>query len=512
MQQPAVPSGDSGALARPEERATTGQLPVLRPSPRARGTIVVFTILLDGMLIWLSFCIAYYLRYVLKVVPIERGTLPVPFADWVPFGVVFCAMQVVSVAGTGLYQIRLGRDLIDEGVLILRGTLVGIGLVVILTTFLPVVAYSRLVSVYAWLVLIPLLLAGRGLLYTALSHLHGSGWNARRVLVAGTTPISRMVLQNLLTKRNHGYQLVGFVQESSAGAATMPLRGDFGRFKCLGRVADLERILRERGIDEVIVALPATHHSEIAEICEHCEAAAVHVKLVPDLFEMSLSRVQMDHLAGIPLIDVRRANRNRFARAIKRGMDIAISGLAILFLSPIMILTAVAIKIESRGPILFGQKRVGKDGVPFAFYKFRSMRTDAEAIRQALLAQQAGADVKLFKDRKDPRRTRVGRFIRPTSIDELPQLFNVLRGDMSLVGPRPPLPSEVETYEARHMKRLSVVGGITGMWQVSGRSDISEFEETIVMDTYYIDNWSLALDIKILLRTVLAVLARKGAY
>ena len=140
------------------------------------------------------------------------------------------------------------------------------------------------------------------------------------------------------------------------------------------------------------------------------------------------------------------------------------------------------------------------------------MRTDAEAARETLLAQQASADVKLFKDRKDPRRTRVGRFIRPTSIDELPQLFNVLRGDMSLVGPRPPLPSEVETYEARHMKRLSVVGGITGMWQVSGRSDISEFEETIVMDTYYIDNWSLGLDIKILLRTVLAVLARKGAY
>ena len=241
MQQPAALHNDSGALAGTEDTVSTGGLPTLRPSPRARGTIVVFSILLDGMLIWLSFCIAYYLRYVLKVVPIERGTLPVPFADWVPFGVVFCAMQIVSVAGTGLYQIRLGRDLIDEAVLILRGTLVGIGLVVILTTFLPVVAYSRLVIVYAWLVLIPLLLGGRGLLYTALSHLHGSGWNTRRVLVAGTTPISKMVLQNLLAKRNHGYQLVGFVQESSEGAATMPLRGDFGRFKCLGRVADLER-------------------------------------------------------------------------------------------------------------------------------------------------------------------------------------------------------------------------------------------------------------------------------
>ena len=294
MQQPAIPSLDSGALARTEGMISTGQLPALRPSPRTRRTIVAFTILLDAMLIWLSFCIAYYLRYVLKVVPIERGTLPVPFADWVPFGIVFCAMQVISVAGTGLYQIRLGRDLIDEAVLILRGTLVGIGLVVILTTFLPVVAYSRLVSVYAWLVVIPMLLLGRGLLYSALAHLHGSGWNARRVLVAGTTPISKMVLQNLLTKRNHGYQLIGFVQESSVGAAAMPLRGDFGRFKCLGRVADLERIVRERGIDEVIVALPATHHSEIAEICEHCEAASVHVKLVPDLFEMSLSRVQMD--------------------------------------------------------------------------------------------------------------------------------------------------------------------------------------------------------------------------
>jgi exopolysaccharide biosynthesis polyprenyl glycosylphosphotransferase len=236
------------------------------------------------------------------------------------------------------------------------------------------------------------------------------------------------------------------------------------------------------------------------------------VKLVPDLFEMRLAQVRLDHLAGIPLIDVHRTDRSQTAQRIKRGVDIIFAGLALIFFSPVFALTALAIRLDSRGPIFIGQTRIGKGGKPFTFFKFRSMRIDADQLRDALLAQQGAASARIFKDRRDPRRTRVGRIIRQLSIDELPQLVNVLRGDMSLVGPRPPLPQEVAAYEPHHFKRLEVIGGITGMWQVSGRSTIESFEEIIMLDSYYIDNWSLILDLKILLRTILAVLSRTGAY
>jgi exopolysaccharide biosynthesis polyprenyl glycosylphosphotransferase len=374
------------------------------------------------------------------------------------------------------------------------------------------------VIVYGWLILVPALTLGRLLLYHTLGRLHGSGWNTRRVVVAGTTPLSKMVMQNLLAKRNHGYYLVGFLQEAQTGlasgsaAATAPTRANFGRFTCLGEVADIAYVVNAWAVDEVIVALPATHHSEIADICAHCEESQVAVKLVPDLFELSLSRVHMDHLAGIPLIDVQRSHPGRAARAIKRGIDVVVSGLCLLIASPFILLLCLAIKLDSPGPVLNKQQRVGKGGKPFTFLKFRSMHVNADQMLDSLISQKGIVDPRIFKDRNDPRRTRVGRIIRRLSVDELPQLINVLRGDMSLVGPRPPLPSEVAKYEAHHMKRLDVIGGITGLWQVSGRSNIESFEEIIIMDTYYIDNWSLALDMKILLRTILAVITRNGAY
>jgi len=220
----------------------------------------------------------------------------------------------------------------------------------------------------------------------------------------------------------------------------------------------------------------------------------------------------MDHLAGIPLIDVRRAQLGAGARIIKRLIDMILAAMVLAVVSPILLATALAIKLDSPGPVLANQQRVGKNGRTFTFFKFRSMYVGAEKNRDALAEKHGVVAPRIFKDRHDPRRTRVGRFIRKWSIDELPQLLNVLCGDMSMVGPRPPLPAEVAFYEQHHFKRFEVPGGITGLWQVSGRSDIESFEEIIIMDTYYVDNWSLALDFRILLRTIVAVLARTGAY
>ncbi|HVC81088.1 MAG TPA: sugar transferase [Chloroflexota bacterium] len=500
--------------------STIARAPRASVQTRRRAALAVAgcALSLDAAIIWLAFCASYYLRYTVQWVPgVERGTLWVPFSDWIPFGISFSLVELASLLIAGSYRERLGRDLLDEVLVSCRTSLVGIGLVVIVTAFLPIKLPSRLVILYTWLLLIPLLALGRAVLAVSLGRLYGRGWNTRRVLVAGTTPIGKMVMQNLLGKQKHGYQLVGFLQESppltkSGGPGPLSRTGNFGRFQCLGTVADLGTVIEQYQVDEVIVTLAAALHHEIGEICAHCESARVAVKLVPDLFEMSLSRVHMDHLAGIPLIDVHSTHPGRAARAVKRGMDIVIAGLALLVTSPILVLTALAIKSDSRGPILNKQRRVGKGGVEFTFFKFRSMYVDADRRREALLAEKGIVDPRIFKDRHDPRRTRVGRLIRRLSIDELPQLFNVLKGDMSLVGPRPPLPHEVAQYEPHHFKRLEVIGGITGNWQVNGRSNIESFEEIIMMDTYYIDNWSLGLDLKILLRTVMAVITRNGAY
>jgi exopolysaccharide biosynthesis polyprenyl glycosylphosphotransferase len=494
---------------RDAQEVITPSAPAYSARRRADLFRLLCTVLADAAAVWLAFSLAYFLRYDARLVPAERGTFYVPYRDWLPFGVLFCGLMLATLATGGLYRVRLGRDMFADAGLVLRAGVITIGILVIVATLSPVVEYSRLVIVYTWVLVLPLLCAERAVLQAAYGRLRGGGWNTRRVLVVGNTPLGKMVMQNVLHKRNSGYRLIGFVQE---GPALTTRLSDFGRFKCLGALDDIVTVVETWRIDEVIVALPAGDHAAIVTICAHCEQAGVAVKLIPDLFELKLARVRMDQLAGIPLIDVRHASLDRRAQVAKRIMDIVLSSIFLLVLAPLMMIVALAVKMDSPGPIFVRQQRVGKDGRSFAFYKFRSMYVGAEHNRDALAAQQGITAPRIFKDRADPRRTRVGRIIRQLSCDELPQIFNVLRGDMSLVGPRPPLQSEVALYEDHHLKRLQVKGGITGLWQVSGRSTIESFEEIVTMDTYYIENWSLLLDLRILLRTVGAVVSRKGAY
>jgi exopolysaccharide biosynthesis polyprenyl glycosylphosphotransferase len=245
-------------------------------------------------------------------------------------------------------------------------------------------------------------------------------------------------------------------------------------------------------------------------IIDHCATHAVEFRLVPDFYELSLDRVDVAYLHGVPLIGLREPSLSGVNRLLKRATDLAFASLVLAVLSPLLMLVAIAIKLDSPGPVLFRQLRVGRGGRQFWFYKFRSMRADAEA-EYWRLQEQNEASGPIFKMKNDPRVTRVGRFIRRTSIDELPQLLNVLQGTMSAVGPRPPLPREVEQYEEWHLRRLSGSPGMTGLWQVSGRSELT-FDEMVLLDIWYIENWSLALDLKIALRTIPAVLFEKGAY
>jgi len=241
-----------------------------------------------------------------------------------------------------------------------------------------------------------------------------------------------------------------------------------------------------------------------------CEREQVRGRIVPDLFQLALSRVDIEDLGGIPIIGVKEASITGWNLAFKRASDLVISSAGLILLSPLLLLISVAIKLDSPGPILFKQVRVGKGGRRFVFHKFRSMRQGAEEERRQLVDQDevVGAT---FKIRHDPRCTRVGRLLRRASLDELPQFYNVLRGEMSLVGPRPALPSEVEQYQEWHRRRLEISPGITGLWQVSGRSQLT-FDEMCLLDIYYLENWSPLLDLKIALKTAPAVLAGRGAY
>ena len=280
--------------------------------------------------------------------------------------------------------------------------------------------------------------------------------------------------------------------------------------KRLGEVKDVGRILGSQDLHEVIVALPATHHAQILNIIDSCREYGVDFKLVPDLFEMRFNEVRIDALNGVPLIGVKETALQGFNLYLKRVIDFVLAlGALIVAAIPVIIIAAI-IKITSPGTVFFKQTCVGRGGHVFTCYKFRSMYRDAED-RLEELRKFNEADGPIFKMRNDPRLTPFGMFLRRTSLDELPQIFNILKGEMSWVGPRPPTPEEVTQYSEWHLKRLDVTPGLTGLWQVSGRSDLS-FDEMVKLDLYYAENWSLTVDMMIILRTIPAVLKREGAY
>ncbi|HKZ69099.1 MAG TPA: sugar transferase [Anaerolineales bacterium] len=312
-------------------------------------------------------------------------------------------------------------------------------------------------------------------------------------------------MRTMVARPDLGYFVVGFVDDD-------PVRGstDLGRFHALGGLDGVESIIKKEKVDEIIITIPWMYHRRIAALVAVCERRAVRPRVVPELFQFSLSRVDVDDLGGIPLIGVKEHTLPTTARLVKRTMDVVFAALALAVLWPVFLIVAMAIKLESRGPALFAQSRVGQNGKLFKAYKFRSMYQDAEE-QLTNLSERNEASGPLFKIKDDPRRTRVGRLLRRTSLDEFPQLINVLKGEMSWVGPRPALPQEVEQYEPWQRQRLDVSQGITGLPQVSGRSDLT-FDEMCLLDIYYIENWSLSLDLTILLRTIPQVLLGRGAY
>lgn len=351
-----------------------------------------------------------------------------------------------------------------------------------------------------------LLLASRRACKMLLAHrrARSSMWSDRVLVVGDREQVEDLVLQ-LHRDKHAGMDVVGAC--IPAGRHWPAVAG----VPVVGSLADVEDIATEMGVDAVAVtASPGVTSKDLRKLSWGLEGTGIELLVAPALTDVAGPRISMRPVAGLPLIHVEEPELTGMRHVAKSAMDRSLSLGAVLFLAPLLLAIMAAVRFTSPGPVFFRQQRVGKHGQTFTVLKFRSMYRDAEA-RKAEIEHLNESDGVMFKIRNDPRITPVGRFLRKWSLDELPQLLNVVKGDMSLVGPRPPLPSEVARYETDVHRRLLVKPGITGRWQISGRSDLS-WEETVRQDLFYVENWSFAMDLSILVGTLRAVVKSAGAY
>jgi exopolysaccharide biosynthesis polyprenyl glycosylphosphotransferase len=328
---------------------------------------------------------------------------------------------------------------------------------------------------------------------------------AERTLIVGAGEVGHLMATKIAKHPEYRLEVVGFVDDGE------PLpNGQGPEVPVLGSLSDLEEIIKREQLDRVIVAFSRARHGAFLRLVRACADHGVKVNIVPRLFEVVSSRAGVDDIEGIPLLDVGHAELSRFNMAVKRVFDLVVGGIVFVMIVPLLVVVAVLIKLDSPGPVFFRQQRMGRGGRTFDIYKFRSMRIGADSQRHEL-ADQNEYSGPMFKMKEDPRVTRVGSALRRWSLDELPQIFNVLNGEMSLVGPRPLWVEEAKQCRGWTQKRLDITPGITGLWQVLGRNDIP-FDEMVKLDYLYVTSWSLGWDIKLLMQTIPAVLDKRGAY
>jgi len=454
-------------------------------SHRLKFLLVLLTVAVDAALAAIAFYFAYELRALL---PFPTPLKMAPFRDYLPWLTLHVFSVVLCFFFYRLYHVRRGGSRID----LFYSVLSAVSIATVMATSLAYLTYrsdsslSRGMTVYGWAFTIALVLLGRVVV----------GWTrgqvaARcpdRLLLIGTGDVARMILQKTLHSPRLGYKVVGLVNGQDT-------QGDLVGVPILGPQAELATIVRDHDIQEVVIALPEASHEELLDMIAACEAQHASVRIFPDLFQIIASEISISDLDGLPMLTVRDPTLRGWKLTVKRAMDLVIGALALILLSPLMLFTALLIKLGSKGPVFYTQVRVGLDNNPFPILKFRTMRAGAE-----------GSTGPVWATIDDPRRTRLGKFLRKASIDELPQLINVLLGDMSLVGPRPERPIFVEQFKQvvpRYMERHKEKAGMTGWAQVNGlRGDTSIVERT-KYDLYYIENWSPLFDLKIIVRTAL---------
>jgi Undecaprenyl-phosphate glucose phosphotransferase len=459
----------------------------------------------------LSICVAYGAAFFLRFFAAlyEPHALPETRPYLIALPVIALLFPLVYHF-LGLYRFKLGRSRFDEFVALVKGTLLG-GAV-----FFGADAYLRLYweknllveerfqfsRVFAGIFLVLTVVLGslaRNAIRRRIEAAHKKGRYIERILIAGGGNLGELVAEKIKAHAELGFQVIGFLDDDIAKHGT-----SIGGIPVLGELSLLPKVLHEHQVDEIYIALPPTAHSQTMKLIETAGRECVGVRIVPDILQYIVLRAGLEEMDGIPIIAVDEVSLQGFSRLLKRILDIVFSLVILLVTGPLMLVIAMLNRITSKAPVLYSQERMGLDGKPFKILKFRTMDPDAE--------NETGP---VWATAKDPRCTRLGYFLRRTSLDELPQFFNVLKGEMSIVGPRPERPNFVQEFKDKlpqYMLRHKVKSGITGWAQVNGWRGNTSIQKRIEHDLYYVENWSIALDLKIMGLTLLKGLIHKNAY
>lgn len=452
-------------------------------------SLVVVDVLMTGL--------AFFVGYQLRLRSNYENILP--FSEYSGMLAVHIAAILVVFFFYRLYHRQRSLSYVDQFYSIFGAASVGMIISIALISFFfkNTLDYPRLMMVYVWMLTIIFTSLGRAIQSRVQLSLQARNWGEERVLIVGTGEVGRMVMQKIKRTPGLGYRVVGFVDDEAKVRAVQDC-------PVMGNSDDIPELILSQKINEVIIAMPEASHQEILKIASKCDRGRVTIKVFPDVFQIMATEVSIGDLGGLPLLTMRDVALRGWRLTVKRVIDMAGSAVTLVILSPIMMLLAVLIKLDSEGPVFYTQERMGLDGKRFMMLKFRSMRANAE--------EETGP---IWATANDNRRTRLGTFIRRFSIDEFPQFINVLIGDMSLVGPRPERPVFVEQFKQsipRYMDRHREKAGITGWAQINGlRGDTSIIERT-KYDLWYIENWSVALDLRIMIRTVLNIFIDRNAY
>ena len=456
---------------------------------------------LDLLMVWVAFLLSYWVR-TQNILAAPPATYMMPWPQYVQLTGWISLGWVAVFAIVGWYNPKSYTGMLATFSQIFIAVSVSLALFIVVLFGIKESFFSRLIAAYVWVIAIILIFIGRWLLRTAQWWLAKLGIVREQIVIVGEAGAATE-LQKFYEQR------LAIVKNFTASA--------------LREAGDFAALIDKNKTDQVIVVGELLNANGLGlELINFCEIHGIRFKYLPNLTELHSLHVVSEITQGYPVIELKSTPLDGWGRIVKRTFDFVLTAIALVLLAPVMIVAAILIRLDSPGPALFVQRRPGQFGKEFRCYKFRSMYThlstgeqyggaSAEALRAELKSTRNEASGLLFKMKEDPRVTKIGRWLRKTSLDELPQLFNILNGEMSLVGPRPPLLDEVAEYSQQQFRRLMVKPGLTGMWQVSGRSDAG-FAEYLKLDMYYIEHWSVWLDIQIILKTVWVVLNRKGAY
>jgi Undecaprenyl-phosphate glucose phosphotransferase len=474
---------------------------------RYNRLLVAFYVVTDALLAMWAFVLAYGIRFESGLIPVFRGYPPFEqYLQLLPF---IAVLTPLAFRVQGVYRLRRGRSRVDDFFAVLVGSILAVVFGVVSTLYVQAYwasdearargAYEVSQIVWGLFLVLTVLLtyASREAVRELLERRWRAGVGLKRILIAGAGDLGRMVADRMLQHRELGYQVVGFIDDR-AGGDHIGYRG----LPLLGTLAEVADIVQRERIDHLYVALPIEEHAKLLDLMEITSRECIDVKVVPDLLQFIALRARLEDLDGLPIININDVPLQGLNAWIKRGLDVVLSTAAMVVMAVPALVIAILVKRTSPGPVFYAQERMGLDGRAFTVYKFRSMYHDAE-----------GSTGPIWAPDDDPRATPVGRWLRKLDLDELPQFWNVLKGDMSIVGPRPERPFFVEQFKHRipqYMLRHKVKAGITGWAQVNGWRGNTSLEKRIEYDLYYIENWSVALDLKIMWLTLVRGLFQRA--